>query len=220
MISAAFKALSDLLSKDFRSVLFRAIGMTLALFIAILIGVEVLLTSLMVIPWPWAETLAAIGAGLVLLVAFFFMMAPVTAIFAGLYLDDIAGRVEARHYSQDIKGTPLSGFRAVQTSLQFALVILLVNIAVLPLVFTGIGALALIIANAYLLSREFFEMIAMRYMPVDEARLLRKKNTPRVFAAGFVPALLSIIPVVNLVVPLFATSYFMHIFKRVQATSG
>jgi CysZ protein len=219
MISAAFKAFGDLLSSEFRSVLFKAIGMTLALFIAILVAVEILLSYLMVIPWPWAETLAAIGAGLVLLVAFFFMMAPVTAIFAGLYLDDVAGRVEARHYSRDPKGVPLSGFRAVQTSLQFALVILLVNIVVLPLVFTGIGAVALIVANAYLLSREFFEMIAMRHMPVDEARLLRRENTPRVFAAGFVPALLSIIPVVNLVVPLFATSYFMHIFKQVRATS-
>lgn len=218
MISAAFKALDDLLSKDFRSVLLKAFGITLALFTAILIGVEVLLSSLTLIPWPWAETLAAIGAGLVLLVAFFFMMAPVTAIFAGLYLDDIAGRVEARHYSQDIKGTPLSGFRAVQTSLQFALVILAVNIAVLPLVFTGIGAAALVIANAYLLSREYFEMIAMRHMPVDEARAFRKEHTPQVFAAGFVPALLSIIPVMNLAVPLFATSYFVHIFKRVRAT--
>lgn len=220
MISAAFKALGDLLSKEFRSVLFKAIGMTLALFVAILVAVEILLTSLMTIPWPWAETLAAIGAGLVLLVAFFFMMAPVTAIFAGLYLDDVAGRVEARHYSQDIRGKPLSGFRAIQTSLQFALIILLVNIAVLPLVFTGIGAVALIVANAYLLSREFFEMIAMRHMAVDEARLLRRENTLRVFAAGFVPALLSVIPVVNLVVPLFATSYFMHIFKQVRASSG
>jgi CysZ protein len=220
MISAAFKALGDLLSSEFRSVLFKAVAMTLALFIAILVAVEVLLSYLMVIPWPWAETLAAVGAGLVLLVAFFFMMAPVTAIFAGLYLDDVAGRVEARHYSQDIRGKPLSGFRAVQTSLQFALIVLLVNIAVLPLVFTGIGAVALIVANAYLLSREFFEMIAMRHMPVDEARLLRRENTPRVFAAGLVPALLSIIPVVNLVVPLFATSYFMHIFKQVRATSG
>ena len=34
-----------------------------------------------------------------------------------------------------------------------------------------------IIANAYLLSREFFEMIAMRHMTVDEARQLRKINT-------------------------------------------
>ena len=104
MITAAFNALGDLLSRDFRSVLFKAIGLTLALFIAILIGVEVLLSYLMLVPWPWAETLAAIGAGLVLLVAFFFMMAPVTAIFAGLFLDDIAGRVEARHYARDPAG--------------------------------------------------------------------------------------------------------------------
>ena len=194
MITAAFKALGDLMSRDFRAVLLKAIGLTLALFIAILIGVEVLLSYLLSLPWPWAETLAGIGAGLVLLVAFFFMMAPVTAIFAGLYLDDVAGRVEAKHYGRDPKGTPLSGFRALQTSLQFALVILLVNIAVLPLVFTGIGALALIVANAYLLSREFFEMIAMRHMTVDEARQLRKINTPPILAAGFVPALLSIIP--------------------------
>ncbi len=111
------------------------------------------------------------------------------------------------------------GSARCRPSLQFALIILLVNIAVLPLVFTGIGALALIVANAYLLSREFFEMIAMRHMTVDEARQLRKINTPRILAAGFVPAILSVIPVVNLVVPLFATSYFTHIFKQVRASS-
>jgi CysZ protein len=219
MISASFKALGDLLSKEFRAILLKAIGMTLALFVAILVGVEILLSSLTLIPWPWAETLAAIGAGLGLLVAFFFMMAPVTALFAGLYLDDVAGRVEERHYPQDSKGSSLTGYLAVITSLQFALMVLAVNLAVLPLVFTGIGAIALVTANAYLLSREYFEMIAMRHMTIEDARLLRKANTPRVFAAGFVPALLSIVPVINLAVPLFATSYFVHIFKRVEASS-
>jgi CysZ protein len=218
MFSATLKALGDLISRDFRNVLFKAIGMTLALFVAILVGVEVLLSSLTFIPWAWAQTLASIGAGLGLLVAFFFMMSPVTAIFAGLYLDNIATRVEERHYPQDAKGTPLSGLRAITTSLQFALVILLVNLAVLPLVFTGIGVAALIVANAYLLSREYFEMVAMRHMDVHDARAFRKENTPRVFAAGLVPALLSIIPIVNLVVPLFATSYFVHIFKQARAS--
>jgi CysZ protein len=193
--------------------------MTLALFIAILVGVEVLLSTLTLIPWAWAQTLAAIGAGLGLLVAFFFMMSPVMAIFAGLYLDSIAAKVEERHYPSHPAGTPLSTFRAISTSLQFALVILLVNLAVLPLVFTGIGVVALVVANAYLLSREYFEMVAMRHMNVEEARAFRRENTPQVFAAGLVPALLSIIPVVNLVVPLFATSFFVHIFKRVRASS-
>ena len=219
MISATLKALGDLLSAEFRSVLLKAIGMTLGLFTAILLGVEVLLSYLSVIPWPWAETLAAIGAGFGLLVAFFFMMSPVVAIFAGLYLDTVAARVEERHYPQDPMGTPLSSYRAIITSLQFALIILVVNLAALPLIFTGVGVIALVIVNAYLLSREYFEMIAMRHLSVEDARQLRKENAPQVFAAGFVPALLSIVPIVNLVVPLFATSYFVHIFKRVPVSS-
>jgi CysZ protein len=219
MISAAFKALGDLLSPEFRSVLLKAIGMTLALFAGILVGVEILLSYVAVIPWHWAETLASIGAGLVLLVAFFFMMSPVVAIFAGLYLDTIAARVEQRHYPRDAVGTPLSGHRAIVISLQFAALVLLVNLAALPLIFTGIGAAALIVANAYLISREYFEMVAMRHMPVKDARLLRKENSPAILAAGFIPALLSIIPIVNLTTPLFATSYFVHIFKKVRASS-
>jgi CysZ protein len=219
MIPAAFKALSDLLSPEFRSVLVKATGMALLLFIAILVGVEILLSHLSTIPWAWAETLAAIGAGLVLVVAFFFMMSPVVAIFAGLFLDDIAAKVEQRHYPRDAVGTPLSGRLALATSLQFAALVLLVNLAALPLIFTGIGAAALVTANAYLLSREYFEMIAMRHLPVADARLLRKQNSPAIFVAGFIPALLSLIPIVNLVVPLFATSYFVHIFKRVPAFS-
>jgi CysZ protein len=219
MINAAFKALGDLLSADFRSVLLKAVGMTLTLFVGILVGVEVLLSYVALIPWHWAEMLAAIGAGLGLLVAFFFMMSPVVAIFAGLYLDTIAAKVEQKHYPRDAVGTPLSGYRAVVTSLQFALLVLVVNLAALPLIFTGIGAMALIIANAYLLSREYFEMVAMRHMPIEDARMFRKENSPRIFTAGFIPAVLSIIPIVNLATPLFATSYFVHIFKQARASA-
>ena len=81
------------------------------------------------------------------------------------------------------------------------------------------SALALIVANAYLLSREFFEMAAMRHMDVEDARHLRKANSPGIFVAGLLPALVSMVPIVNLVVPLFATAYFVHIFKGVRRTS-
>ncbi|HLF21926.1 MAG TPA: EI24 domain-containing protein [Aestuariivirga sp.] len=220
MISAFFKALGDLLSAEFRSVLLKAIGLTLALFIALLVAVEIILSMLTLVPWPWAETILAVGTGLALAVAFFFLMAPVTAIFAGLFLDDIAQRVEARHYPQDVRGTPLTMARSLVIALRFAAVVLAVNLAILPLVFTGIGAAVLIAANAYLIGREYFEMVAMRHMPVEEARFLRKAYTPRIFAAGIIPALLSLVPLLNLAVPLFATSYFVHIFKQVRASSA
>ena len=82
-----------------------------------------------------------------------------------------------------------------------------------------LAAVALVAANAYLISREYFEMVAMRHMPVDDARLLRKQNTLQVFTAGLFPAALALIPVINVAAPLFATSYFVHIFKQVAASS-
>lgn len=220
MLKASFKALGDLLSPDFRSVLFKALGMTIALFIAILILVEVLLVGLTHFSWPWADWVLQVGTGLALLLAFFFLMSPVTAAFAGLFLDKIAEKVEERHYPLDPRGTPLPTGRAIILAVQFFLVVLMVNLAVLPIVFFGVGAVALVVANAYLLSREYFEMVAMRHMPEEEARQLRKENAPSIFFAGLVPAVFSVVPIVNLAVPLFATSYFTHLFKSVRASSA
>ena len=76
--------------------------------------------------------------------------------------------------------------------------------------------IALLIANAYLLSREYFEMAAMRHMPVEEAKQLRREKSIEVFSAGFIPAILALVPLVNLTVPLFSTSYFVHIFKGLK----
>jgi CysZ protein len=219
MVSAAFKALGDLLSRDFRSVLWSAIGLALLLFIGVFAAVEAAFWFLTFVPWPWVETVLAFGAGLGLLVLFFFLMAPVTSLFAGLYLDKIAKLVETRHYGADEAGVPLSGFRAVGMSLQFGALVLLCNILALPLVFTGFGVIVLFIINAYLISREYFEMVAMRFMEPDEAKSLRKDNAAQVFVAGILPAIMSAIPVLNLTVPLFATSYFVHIFKQVQRSS-
>ena len=219
MITSAFRALGDLFSPEFRSVLLKALGLTIAIFIAILIGVEVILLALTQFSWPWADYVLALGTGLALFVAFFFLMAPVTAAFAGLYLDDIAGRVEYRHYPSDRPGVSLPPITAIVTALQFAGLVLLVNLAVLPIVFFGIGAIALVVANAYLLSREFFEMAAMRHMPLEDARQLRRNNATVIFAAGLLPAFFALVPIVNLAVPLFSTSYFVHLFKLVRASS-
>lgn len=220
MITSAFRAFGDLLSPDFRSVLLKALGLTIALFIAVLIAVEVILLALTQFSWPWADWALGLGTGIALLFAFFFLMSPVTAAFAGLFLDQIAEKVELRHYSADRPGVPLPGMKAILMAVQFFLIVLLVNLAVLPVVFFGIGAVALVAANAYLISREYFEMVAMRHMPPEDARQMRKENTGTIFIAGLLPAVFSLVPFVNLVVPLYSTSYFVHLFKQVRASSA
>ena len=147
-------------------------------------------------------------------------MSPVTAAFAGLFLDDVARKVEIRHYPHDRPGVPLPTSKAIVMAIQFFFLVLLINLAVLPIVLFGIGAIALVIANAYLLSREYFEMVAMRHMPPEEARAMRQVNSPQIFVAGLLPALLALVPFVNLIVPLYATSYFVHLFKSVRASSA
>ena len=220
MIKSAFLAFGDLFSPEFRSVLFKALGLTIALFIGVLVISEVLIVSFTHFSWPWADRVVEIGTGLALLAAFFFLMSPVTAAFAGLFLDQIAEKVEERHYPWDPKGTPLPLGRAILLALQFFIVMLLVNLAVLPTVFFGIGAFVLVAANAYLIGREYFEMVAMRHMPVEEAKTLRKENSPTVFVAALLPAFMSLVPILNLAVPLFSTAYFTHLFKSVQASSA
>ena len=220
MLKSAFRAFGDLFSPEFRSVLVKALGLTIALFIAVLIITEVLIASFTHFSWPWADRLVEVGTGLALIVAFFFLLSPVTAAFAGLFLDQIAEKVEERHYPWDPRGTPLPVGRAILISIQFFVVVLLVNLAVLPMVFFGIGAFVLVAANAYLIGREYFEMVAMRHMPVEEAKMLRKENSPTVFIAALLPAFMSLVPFVNLAVPLFSTAYFTHLFKSVQASSA
>jgi CysZ protein len=220
MFSAAFKALGDVLSPEFRSVLWRAIGLSLALFLLIFASVQSVFWFLTLVPWPWLESLLAIGAGLVLIVAFIFLMAPVTSLFAGLYLDNIAAKVERLHYPNDRPGVPLAGFKAIITAIQFGLIVLVANVLALPMIFLGFGIIVLFVINAYLLSREYFEMVAMRFMPPEEAKEFRRVNAVNVFIAGFLPAVLSIIPFVNLLVPLFSTSYFVHLFKQAQRSSA
>ncbi|MFO1131704.1 MAG: EI24 domain-containing protein [Hyphomicrobiales bacterium] len=219
MLKSAFRAIGDLFSPEFRSVLLKALGLTIALFIAVLVIAEMLIASFTHFSWPWADRLVELGTGLALLVAFFFLMSPVTAAFAGLFLDQIAEKVEERHYPWDPRGTPLPVGRALLLAVQFFIVVLVVNLAVLPIVFFGVGAFVLVAVNAYLIGREYFEMVAMRHMPVEEAKLLRRENSPTVFIAAILPAVMSLVPVVNLAVPLFSTAYFTHLFKSVQASS-
>ena len=220
MFKALFNAINDVTSPEFRSVLWKSIGLTALLFVGILVGIETVLSFVTLVPWPWLQTTIALGTGLGLLAAFFFLVGPVIAMFAGLFLDNIAAKVEARHYPRDTKGKSLPMIPAFFFGLKFAGVALLLNIIALPLIFFfGFGVILLLFVNAYLISREYFEMAATRFMSPAAASALRLKNGRKIFFAGLVPAGLSLIPIVNLVVPLFATSYFVHIFKKVSASS-
>ena len=215
MIGAALMAARDVLSRPFRSVLWKSLGLSILLFISLLLASEFALSYLEFARYRWLEPVIAIAAGAGLLLAFIVLAAPVTALFAGFFLDHIAALVERTHYPADTPGKPLPSAQSLLTSLRFALTVLLVNLLALPFLLFGIGLLAMLFANAYLLSREYFEMAGHRHLPPRQIADLRRRHAHRLFLAGLLPAAMMFIPFVSLFVPLFATTYFTHIFKSI-----
>jgi CysZ protein len=96
--------------------------------------------------------------------------------------------------------------------------VIVVDAIALPLIFfIGFGFVIFLVANAYLLGREYFELVALRHYDEETARRLRARHSGRIFAAGLVIALFVTVPVVNLLAPLFATAFMVHLEKWIAA---
>ena len=218
MIQAASLALSDILSPPFRGVLRKSLALTIVLLVALWLALQWLLTSWVATSWPWLDTAFDILAGMGLLVGLGFLVAPVAALFAGFFADDIAEAVEHMHYPSDTPGRPLPIGRSLSTSLKFLGIVLAVNAFALPLVlFLGFGVLVFLLANAYLLGREYFELVALRHYDEATVRRVRTRHSGEIFAAGLIVAAFLVVPIINLLAPLFATAFMVHLEKRIAA---
>lgn len=228
ILEAARLAAINLFAPETRSVFWKVLGLT----VLALVGLWFALRSIFMafaLPWmegffpdipDWAGWLAfifAILAGIGLALALALLLSPVTAIIAGLFLDDVAEVVEKRDYPGDPPGTALPIGTAVLSSIKFLGVIILGNIIALLLLFIpGVNLIAFFLVNGYLLGREFFEFAAMRFRPPQEARLFRAKHGPTVFLAGLVIAAFLAVPIVNLLTPLFAAGMMVHLHKLIS----
>jgi CysZ protein len=232
MLDAAFKALAQMLSPPFRSVLGKSVALALVLIVLIGIALQRLLVWLATAGETWAESLLggsahmpleilawvlAIAAGLGVIVGSVFLMPAVTALVGSFFVDEIALEVERTYYPGEPAGTALPLPRAALEGVKTASLTILVYLIAVPfLLFAGIGAVIFFVATAWLLSREYFELAAMRFHPVAEAKALRKAHQGRVFLAGLFIAAFVSIPIVNLATPLFAMAFMVHMHKQVS----
>ncbi|RVC63629.1 MAG: sulfate transporter family protein [Mesorhizobium sp.] len=226
ILDAARAAASRLFSPEFRSVFLKTLGLTLLALVAFWFGIESLLEWL---AWPWlqgllpglpswAGWLGTIVAGILLAMGMALLVAPVTAVIAGLFLDDVAEVVERIDYPDDPPGRPVLALHSLVLAIKFFGVVVLGNIvALLLLLVPGINIAAFFIVNGYLLGREFFEFAAMRFRPEVEAKALRRKHAGTVFLAGLVIAAFLAVPLLNLLTPLFAAAMMVNLHKAVSA---
>lgn len=228
ILEAAAAAAGRVLTREFRAVLFKSLGLT----ILALIGLWFAITGL--VDWfalpPLLETMpempgwvswfgfaAAILAGLALALGLGLLIAPITAVIAGFFLDDVAEIVEREDYPQDPPGRALPMMAAALVSVKFLALVVVANLfALFLLLIPGVNIAAFFVVNGYLLGREFFEFAAMRFRSEADAKALRRRHAGTVFLAGLVIAGVLAIPVVNLLTPLFAAAMMVHLHKMIS----
>ena len=230
MLDAAISALIQMFSRPFRTVLFKSVGLAVALLVMLVVMVYRTLSWLTTSGEAWAEGvlgamahgplaalawILAIAFGFGLVAGAIFLMPAVTALVASFFGDEIAETVERTHYPFDPPGIALPLSRAILGGLKTAALAIAIYVACAPfLLFAGFGAILFFLATAYLLGREYFDLAAMRFHPVAEARALRRANRTTVFMAGLFIAGFVSIPIVNLATPLFGTAFMVHVHKR------
>lgn len=222
MILRAFGlAIAQLGDGRFLRTLGLGVALTIALLVAVYAGLLWLILSLapdsFSVPWFGRvgnlRELLGVGSLVLMLGLSVFLMVPVAALFTGLFTDDVAAAVEARHYPR-LPPVPRQRFGdTIVASINFFGVLIAVNALALFL-YAFVGPFAPLMfwaVNGWLLGREFFQMAAMRRIGRAGAAQLYRANRGRVTAAGMLMAAPLSLPLVNLLIPVLGAATFTHL---------
>ncbi|MDE1939183.1 MAG: EI24 domain-containing protein [Alphaproteobacteria bacterium] len=216
MFASLRKAANLLFDRTLSGVVIRALLLTILLFAVLFVAVEYGVQHLPTLGAPWVNAILDFLAPVLLILLIFFLGAPVAALFATFFLEDVARAVEARYYPADPRASGASFGTTLFAGLRLATMVILVDLALLPVDISvpGIAEVATILVNGWLLGREYFELVALRHMSRSAADALRRRHWGGVFWAGVIISLLTVVPLVNLMAPLFGAAFMVHMFKR------
>jgi len=228
VIDAFVKAVGQLPDPAFRRVLTLGLGMTVSLFAVLVLAVPIAISGIGLdgIPWlgstPWLGDLLELGGFLVALAISFLIFPAVASFFISFFLDDIVDAVDARHYPDREPGGRLTFGQSLAVAGRFTALVLAANLLMLPIYLllwflSAINLFVLYGLNGYLLSREYYELVALRHLDTGAAARLRKANRGRLLIVGVVIAVLLTIPLVNILAPMVAAAAMVHVFRGMSA---
>jgi uncharacterized protein involved in cysteine biosynthesis len=219
MISAFLRALTVLSVPSMRQLVAICIGVAVASFAALWLGMALLIGHHHWFGWHWLDWLAdAFGVVAVAILSWLLFPAIVTLIM-GFFLERVAATVEALEYPG--RGAPRVQplGETIRGTLRLMGLTILLNILALPvyLLMPGINLFVFLALNGYLFGREYFEVVALRRLDTAATRAVRQRFAARLFIGGVMIAGLFAVPLVNLIAPVVATAFMVHVFERLRS---
>lgn len=225
------KALGQIGDRRFRKVLLLGIGLTLLLLAVITVivvtAVGWFVPETVTLPWigeiGWVDNALSWAVIPLMLVLSVVLMVPVASAFTSIFLDEVADAVEEVHYPQLSQAPRASFADGLRDSVAFLGVLIGANLlaVVAYLIVPPAAPFIFLLMNGYLLGREYFQLVAMRRLGRDGAKLARSRHSLKIWMAGTLMALPLTVPVVNLLIPILGAATFTHLYHRLErAPSG
>ena len=222
MLSPLLRALAQLDDPVFLGVVLRSLALSVLAFLAILAGVVWGVQEAVALPgWPdWARWMIGFAGGLGTLFLSIYLFVPAALLVATLYIDRVSDAVERRFYPglPQPRGASLAvqGWDGAVLGLQvLALqVVALLLVVLLP----GVGLVLGWIITGWAIGRGLFVAVAMRRMSRADALAAYGARRLTVLVQGAALAAASIVPVVNLFVPVLGTAAMVHVLNRRAGT--
>ncbi|HEX9464817.1 MAG TPA: EI24 domain-containing protein [Alphaproteobacteria bacterium] len=211
MIQAFSLAIAQLGDRNFRRPLVLGLSGAALVFVALWIGLWLLLTRTHLFAIGWLDTVVAALGELAAIGLAFILYPAVAASLIALFLDQVVDAVEARHYPGMPPPRRIGLGEQLKSAARLLLLAIVLNLLVLPVYFLPpINLLVFYALNGYILGREYFELVAARRLdPPDVSRAWRDHRWGAL-AMGAVIAFLSTLPLINLVAPLVGVAAMTH----------
>ncbi len=201
------------------SLVFYSAMLAVAVILILAGSITFITANLVQLERGWLDTLINWIVASVTGVAGWFMLPVFVVVIAGIFQEVTIQRVEQTYYPEHTRSNKQHFWPDLQHDIRFTLKALFLNILILPTYLFGLGFLISICLNSYLLGREFFESAAGYHMGKTEARQLGRLHRKKVYSGGLIITLLTLIPIFNLLVPIFAIVWMVHEYHRIDNAS-
>jgi CysZ protein len=222
MLIALCRAVCALSTPPLRRIVALSLALAVLTFALLWLVVAGVLYNTAFFKWRPLNWLAdAMGGAAVLALSWLFFPAVVTLIMS-FFFERVAAAVEELDFPGNGPPRRQPIREILGAMLRLTGLTLLLNLLALPayLLLPGINLFLFLALNGYLLGREYFEVVALRRLDAAATRAARNRFGLRVFLGGVVIATLFALPLVNLVAPVVATAFMLHLFEALCRTSS
>ncbi len=222
MFDALSLGLRQLADPSARRLVLRSVLVATGTFALLFVAVTVVLGRLDATGLVWVDTVLTIVGSAAALVLAWLLFPVVMAAALGWFAEDVAQAVERRYYPDLPPAVGMGVGESVWATARFTAIALLLNLLALPLylLLPGPNLVLYLALNGYLLGREYFELVAGRRLPWAKVAGLRRRARAQVWLAGAIIAFLLTVPVLNLVAPVVAIAFMVHLFEGLRRGAG